>query len=154
MDITIEKYLFEIRKQRQSVWEYPPIVRPHATVDHAYVLSDGLHFMDTLLIIQNGLLFLLCCQDNSIGSWNSMRIPQLLSTQIHKMLLTYRINYSVILLISILSFAFKVKNSLVVTTATFKFTSHCHLHLAFNPSQRKLLQSSDTVRNHLHLISV
>ena len=28
-----------------------PVVRPHATVDHAYVFSDGLHFVDTLFII-------------------------------------------------------------------------------------------------------
>lgn len=47
--------------------ESPPVVRPHAAVDHAYVFGDGLHLMDALLIIQNGLLFLLCCQDNSIG---------------------------------------------------------------------------------------
>lgn len=45
---------------------YPPVVRPHAAVDHSYVFSDGLNFMDTLLIVQNGLLFLLCCQDNTI----------------------------------------------------------------------------------------
>lgn len=47
----------------------PPVVRPHATVDHANVFSDRLHFVDTLLIIQNGLLFLLCGKDNSIGGW-------------------------------------------------------------------------------------
>lgn len=46
----------------------PPVVRPHATIDHAYVFSDRLDFMDTLFIIQNGFLFLFCCQDNSIGS--------------------------------------------------------------------------------------
>lgn len=45
-----------------------PVVRPHAAVDHAYVFSDRLHLMDTLLIVQDGLLFLLCCQDNAIGS--------------------------------------------------------------------------------------
>lgn len=55
--------LFFFQTQRES----PPVVRPHAAVDHAYVFGDGLHLMDTLLIIQNGLLFLLCCQDNSIG---------------------------------------------------------------------------------------
>jgi len=47
---------------------YPPVVGPHAAVDHAYVFGDGLHFVDTLLVVQNGLLFLLRCQDNAIGS--------------------------------------------------------------------------------------
>lgn len=47
--------------------DLPPVVRSHATVHHADVFRDRLHFMNTLLIIQNGLLFLLCCKDNSIG---------------------------------------------------------------------------------------
>lgn len=49
--------------------ELPPVVRSHATVHHADVFRDRLHFMNTLLIIQNGFLFLLCCKDNSIGRW-------------------------------------------------------------------------------------
>lgn len=61
----------------QSRWQHSPVVRPHAAVDHSYVFSDGLHFMDALFIIQYGLLFFLCCQDNAIGSWKS-RVTQLL----------------------------------------------------------------------------
>lgn len=57
--------------------QHSPVVRPHAAVDHSYVFSDGLHFMDALFIIQYGLLFFLCCQDNAIGSWKS-RVTQLL----------------------------------------------------------------------------
>lgn len=69
--------LFFFLTQKKS----PPVVRPHAAVHHAYVFSDRLHFMDTLLIIQNGLLFLFCCKDNSIGSWKQ-RIPQSVSSHI------------------------------------------------------------------------
>lgn len=68
LDIRQNKTLCLKIANETSAKESPPVVRTHSTVDHAYVFSDGLHFVDTLLIIQNGLLFLLCCQDNSIGS--------------------------------------------------------------------------------------
>lgn len=38
-----------------------PVVWTHSAVHHADVFSYGLHFMDTLLIIKYGLLFLFCC---------------------------------------------------------------------------------------------
>ena len=49
-------------KQKVSL----PVVRSHTTVHHADVFGYGLHFVNTSLVVQDGLLFLFCCQDNSI----------------------------------------------------------------------------------------
>lgn len=53
---------------------YAPVVRSHATVYHADVFSNRFHFVDTLFIIQNGLLLLLRSQDDSISSCNETSV--------------------------------------------------------------------------------
>ena len=53
-------------------WLYKvPVIWAHATIHQTYMLGDWFHFVDTSLIIQNGFLFLLSCQDHAICSFNS-----------------------------------------------------------------------------------
>lgn len=59
---------FHIQKGKVS----PPVVRSHATVDHAYVFGNGFHFVDALFVIQNGFLLLLRSEDHSISSCNKI----------------------------------------------------------------------------------
>ena len=66
----LESELLTISCQRLKATDLP-VVWSHPTVRHSNILCDHLNLVDTTLIIQHWFLFLLCCQDNTICSWQS-----------------------------------------------------------------------------------
>lgn len=69
--ISIQPWLIFKQDNTDSKFEHLPIIWPHSTVYHTHVLRDHFYLVYTVLIIQNGLLFLFCCKHHSICSWNT-----------------------------------------------------------------------------------